>query len=219
MSDTKKSQTCADCPFFKEPVCAKLRPCEKSLPVCADYPAEKQAARRATCNFPYVYLGLMQKTEPGRGRIYAELDYIGYRRAEMCGCDWDFLRKTKGSYGFMRKFPRAPKEVRAIEYNDYDGVARFYPPTSETKACFCNTATNGTAIQYGKAMQPWMNIEAFGLFLNEKGGSPKGLFSIRKKLTVQTNEHATFYSGSLEIPVLSLMQLKHNSEEPDNASV
>jgi len=205
MSDAKrKIPTCADCRFCREPVCALLRPCAKELPVCADFPKtqaeglaeiEKSVCRAAnalTCSkpnmLPYVYIGLMQKVKSDTMSSYVELDYVGYRRAEMCCCDWEFLQKVKVKHGFQREFAPAPK--------------------AKIGFLSCNMATNGAVVQYGKAKQPWENIEAFGLFLNEKGGKPEKVFPV-KTLTIGANDHATFFPGGLEVPVSTLIELKN----------
>lgn len=235
MSDTtKKLPTCADCPFCAEPVCEKLRPCDKSLPVCVDYPTmvhpaidkiskditagvskslrDQVIGFKVVGSLPTMYLALYQKTEPDSVYPFQELGYTGYQRAEMCCLDWDWLAKvpaqnSRGT-GFYRRFCHKPKSGKNWRVDYSDKCVVFSADGGGTLGSKYNIATNGTPIQYSKAMESWENIAAFGLCLAKKGGTPNQLFGIKNELTVKPNEHATFYQGSIEVPVEALMKMK-----------
>ena len=228
MSDAKnKIRTCAQCPHYNEPVCAKLRPCEKSLPVCADFPASQTIGIEIVGSLPTIYLGLMQDSPEAFVYPYMELAYTGYRRAEMCCLDWDWLIKVPVSpnnpsaSGFYRRFCHSPKAGKGWRVGYDNKCAVFSADGGDTLGSQYNTATNGTPVQFSKAMQPWVGIKGFGLFLEEKGGCPEHVFATKKKLTVDTNKHATFMQGSIEIPVAALisMKLKSTFEGQKDASV
>ena len=221
MSINRIGRTCNDCPHYKEPVCAKLRPCQKNFPTCPDfcgltcsdiyeptndtqdYSVEDYSGAHVTSHkpngLPYVYIGLMRYVQSRE----VEIKEVGYKRVEMCPLDWEFLFKVGGIRRLCDKV-KCRRGDRSIL--DADGIIRFYSCDNKLLAAY-NTIVNAENIEYAKSQASWSPINCIGLYTKEFGGSPKFVYKLADTRKIPANKCGVFLSGTIEIPVTDMMSL------------